>query len=297
LDTARKGAGDLDLLQTRLRSIEAERNTLSEENATLKKLADELRLKATQGDGSKARIGELEGELAGLRSQIHRYQQDLNLMGQNYASAQARISDYEARYVLKGDDDLLLIEGIGPKINEALRGAGITTFAQLARTDEARLRQIVEAAGLRFTPSITTWAKQADYLARGDQAGFKAYTDYLVAGQEPGSAQPAEAAAPVGLSSARRGLKPDDLLIIEGIGPKMNAALVAAGIDTFAELAETSEARLRSIIEKAELSFSPSLPTWAKQAEFLVKGDQEGFKKYTEHLVAGREPGKEGGNA
>ena len=299
LDTARKAGSDLELIQTRLRSVEAERNTLSEENVTLKKLTDELRHKASQDDGSKARIAALEAELTGLRSQIHRYQEDLNLMGRNYASAQARISEFETHYVRKADDDLLIIEGIGPKINEALRAAGITTFAQLARTDEARLRQIMEGAGLRFTPSITTWAKQADYLARGDQKGFEEYTAYLIAGQDPNAIQTAESqtGGAVVLSSVRRGIKSDDLLIIEGIGPKMNQALLAAGIDTFAELAATSEARLRQIIEVAQMPFSPSLSTWGKQAEFLVKGDTEGFKRYTEHLIAGREPGKEGGNA
>lgn len=297
LDAARKAGSDLEQIRGRLRSVEGERNILSEENITLKKLADELRLKASQDDGSKARTA-LEAELTGLRSQIHRYQEDLNLMGRNYASAQARISEFETHYVRKADDDLLVIEGIGPKINEALRGAGITTFAQLAATDEARLRQIMEGAGLRFTPSISTWAKQADYLARGDQKGLEEYAAYLVAGQDPNAIRTAESqTGAVVLSSVRRGIKPDDLTIIEGIGPKMNQALLAAGIDTFAELATTSEDRLRQIIDAAQMPFSPSLPTWAKQAEYLAKGDTEAFKRYTEHLIAGREPGKEGGNA
>jgi predicted flap endonuclease-1-like 5' DNA nuclease len=307
LDTARKAGSDLDLIQSRLRTIEAERNTLSEENITLKKLSEELRLKASQGDGSKARIADLEAELLGLRNQIHRYQQDLNLMGQNYASAQARISDFEAHYVRRTEavravqvsaaDDLLIIEGIGPKTNDALRAAGITTFAQLAASDEARLRSIMEGAGLKFTPSIKTWAKQAGYLVRGDQKGFEEYTAYLIAGQDPKDVEVVETHSTTVLSSVRRGLKPDDLTIIEGIGPKMNQALLAAGIDTFAELAASSEDRLRQVIEAAQMPFSPSLPTWAKQAEYLVRGDMEGFKQYTEHLIAGREPGKEGGNA
>lgn len=82
-------------------------------------------------------------------------------------------------------DDLTRIEGIGPRIGEALNAAGITTFAALAAAGEGSLRSALEAAKLRFAPSLPTWAAQAAYLVSGDEAGFKAYTDRLVAGREP----------------------------------------------------------------------------------------------------------------
>ncbi len=83
--------------------------------------------------------------------------------------------------------------------------------------------------------------------------------------------------------------KPDDLTILEGVGPKIAAALVAAGIDTFAKLARTSETDLRAAMDKAELRFVPSLPTWAKQADLIAKGDVQGFEAYRNSLTAGRE--------
>lgn len=73
----------------------------------------------------------------------------------------------------------------------------------------------------------------------------------------------------------------------------MSAALHAAGIHTFAALTAASEAQLRSAVEAAGLPFAPSIPTWAKQADFLAKGDVAGFTAYADHLVAGREPGSE----
>lgn len=82
-----------------------------------------------------------------------------------------------------GGDDLKRIEGIGPKINDALIAAGITTFAQLADSSEDALKAALETAGLRFAPSLGTWAEQAGYLARGDEAGFTALTESLVAGR------------------------------------------------------------------------------------------------------------------
>ena len=83
---------------------------------------------------------------------------------------------------------------------------------------------------------------------------------------------------------------PDDLLIIEGIGPKINQALITAGITTFPALVAASEDQLKAAISAAGMSFAPSLPTWGKQAAFLTRGDRAGFDAYVEHLVAGRDP-------
>jgi large subunit ribosomal protein L27 len=80
----------------------------------------------------------------------------------------------------------------------------------------------------------------------------------------------------------------DDLTIIEGIGPKMSSALVAAGIDTFAKLADASEDQIKAAIEAAGLRFAPSLTTWAQQAGFAARGDWDGLKSLQDQLTAGR---------
>ena len=84
----------------------------------------------------------------------------------------------------KGGDDLKRIEGIGPKFNDALIAAGIDTFVKLEKAGEEELKAALETAKLRFAPSLPTWAEQAGYLVRGDEAGFKAFTDKLVAGRK-----------------------------------------------------------------------------------------------------------------
>ena len=81
-------------------------------------------------------------------------------------------------------DDLRRIEGIGPKMAQALRVVGIETFGQLAAAPQERLRSAIDAAKL-MSPSVATWAKQAQFLADGDEAGFAAYTERLVGGVEP----------------------------------------------------------------------------------------------------------------
>ena len=79
----------------------------------------------------------------------------------------------------------------------------------------------------------------------------------------------------------------DDLTIVEGIGPKSQAVLYAAGIRTFAELAEADIDRLRAILEEAKLRLlTPD--TWPEQAAYLARGDFDGLKALQERLKGGR---------
>ncbi len=82
--------------------------------------------------------------------------------------------------------------------------------------------------------------------------------------------------------------KPDDLTVIEGIGPKMASALRAAGFNLYSQLAAASEAQLVAALEAAGLRFAPSLPTWPEQAAFAARGDWDGLKQFQDQLVAGR---------
>jgi predicted flap endonuclease-1-like 5' DNA nuclease len=82
-------------------------------------------------------------------------------------------------------DDLRRIEGIGPKVSAALVAMGITTFAQLAQADPARLEADLKAAGVRvITGSSTTWPEQAALAARGDWAGLEALQGQLKGGRK-----------------------------------------------------------------------------------------------------------------
>ncbi|MDX2075082.1 MAG: ATP synthase F1 subunit gamma [bacterium] len=81
----------------------------------------------------------------------------------------------------------------------------------------------------------------------------------------------------------------DDLTKIEGIGPKMSAALNAAGISTFAQLAESTEEDLRQAVEKAGMRLAPGIGTWAKQAKLAADGAWDELQAYQDKLVGGRE--------
>lgn len=181
--------------------------------------------------------------------------------------------------------DLARIEGIGPKIAAALVAAGIRGYRQLADADADALTRAINNAGITFAPSLVTWARQARLLADGDEDGFAELTARLIAGRDVDPITPVTAEEP-----AEEPV--EDLQRIEGIGPKMSAALVAAGIRSYRQLAGSDETRLRDAIEAAGLNFAPSLVTWARQARLLADGDEEGFADLTRRLVAGRDEGR-----
>ncbi len=81
-------------------------------------------------------------------------------------------------------DDLEKIEGIGPKIAAILTKAGIRSFQQLADTAPEKLKELLVAAGGRFTMhDPATWPEQSRLAAAGDWDAFKKLTDELVAGK------------------------------------------------------------------------------------------------------------------
>lgn len=59
------------------------------------------------------------------------------------------------------EDDLKLIEGIGPKISQILKEHGIKTFKDLAQKEPEDLKQLLESKGIRGIVDPTTWPEQA----------------------------------------------------------------------------------------------------------------------------------------
>jgi predicted flap endonuclease-1-like 5' DNA nuclease len=81
------------------------------------------------------------------------------------------------------EDDLIIIEGIGPKIKELLRNAGIVNFAQLADTPVSRLQEILDAAGPNYRHAHPrTWPEQSVLARDGKMDELKALQDILIGG-------------------------------------------------------------------------------------------------------------------
>ena len=81
--------------------------------------------------------------------------------------------------------------------------------------------------------------------------------------------------------------KPDDLAIIEGIGPKIASLLQAAGITTFAQLAGADLGHLRKILEDAGLRLADP-GTWAEQSKLAAEGKWDELRALQDILKGGR---------
>jgi hypothetical protein len=80
-------------------------------------------------------------------------------------------------------DDLIKIEGIGPKVVKVLKEAGITTFDELAHAKTDDVQNTLNAAGLQMM-NPEGWIAQAKLAAKGDWAGFEKLQSELKSGRK-----------------------------------------------------------------------------------------------------------------
>jgi predicted flap endonuclease-1-like 5' DNA nuclease len=218
-----------------------------------------------------------------------------------------------------GPDDLERIEGVGPRIATALIGAGLDTFRAVAAADPEQLTAALREAGLAYAPSLVSWPIQARLLAAGDEEGLAALQTEITAGRgrpfRPAAALPDAASPPPAgggeapdedlptgdeapeaqqapIQQPDEDPEEDELERVEGIGPRIATALRKAGISTYRQLAGADGPTLQAALAASGLRFTPSLPTWPRQAELLAEGDEIGFLALTRTLVPDREGGR-----
>jgi predicted flap endonuclease-1-like 5' DNA nuclease len=143
-------------------------------------------------------------------------------------------------------DDFTTLEGIGPVYEAKLKHAGIATFAQLAASDESSLKEIIQAPAWRRV-YYGEWIAQAGLAAAGDEAGLRAMQAELF---------------------SRGG---DNIALIAGVGEKNAAALSAAGITTYAALAESSPEQLAAITKTAGVR-AGDFDAWIEEARTRAAG-------------------------
>jgi predicted flap endonuclease-1-like 5' DNA nuclease len=83
---------------------------------------------------------------------------------------------------------------------------------------------------------------------------------------------------------------PDDLTRIEGIGPKIASVLQAAGITTFAQLADADVPRLQQILKQADprLLRLAQPATWPEQSALAAAGAWDALEALQNQLKGGR---------
>ncbi|MDQ0334113.1 large subunit ribosomal protein L21 [Formosa algae] len=104
------------------------------------------------------------------------------------------------------------------------------------------------------------------------------------------AASGAKKAAPAKKAKKTTATKADDLKKIEGAGPKAAEALVNAGIDTFAKVANTPAEKLSEVLTAASSRLAHIVTeTWPKQAQLAADGKWDELKVLQDKLDGGIE--------
>ncbi|MEM9929515.1 MAG: helix-hairpin-helix domain-containing protein [Bacteroidota bacterium] len=203
--------------------------------------------------------------------------------------------DTEAGSIYDGmfsNDNFQIIEGVGPKVNKVLIDAGYKTWDDLAAADSADIRKHLDEAGKRFgLCDPTSWPHQAKLAAAGDWEELIRYQKFTDAGRETvgdfetDSKFEKLAAKKLGFSSSN----PNDLKVVEGVGPKIEGLLKEGGINTWAELAATEVSRIQEILDAAGPRYKLAVPrTWPQQAGLAAEGRWAELKALQDELQAGK---------
>ncbi len=120
----------------------------------------------------------------------------------------------------------------------------------------------------------------------------KAPTTKPAATKAPAARKPAGKTAALDLAAGKAALgttvKLDDLKLIEGIGPKIEALIKADGLTTWRQLSKANVERLQGILDAAGPRYNIHNPgSWPMQAGLLADGKWAEFKTLADNLKGG----------
>jgi predicted flap endonuclease-1-like 5' DNA nuclease len=135
-----------------------------------------------EDDGLAARLSALDANLAECQSNTRSKEASLKAEAATIPSPVVAnpISAVGNLTTKSKKDDLKVVEGIGPKIEELFNNAGIFTFGELANTSASKLKEILAAAGSRYQMhDPTTWPAQSKLAEEGKWEELKKWQDEL----------------------------------------------------------------------------------------------------------------------
>ncbi|HKK89143.1 MAG TPA: hypothetical protein VJ917_09855 [Saprospiraceae bacterium] len=178
---------------SKIKDLKLEIEELKNKNNRLRADLESLQVKADNCEKELGRVNELN---EALNSKLNKLYADIEECEKQSAALSNRLLAYEkvpfdrdAAKKMMGvtvkEDDLTVVEGIGPKISELLHNSGIDSWAALSAVNLEKLRTILKEAGSRFSVhKPDTWSRQAGMAARGEWSSLKDWQDYLDGGKE-----------------------------------------------------------------------------------------------------------------
>ena len=292
----------------RISELEAQVNNLKSSSNTTPQGAMSGTTKTVDNPEHIKRISELEAQVSTLRQ------------GPEIDLAAAKAAGFK----LKSADDLTVIEGIGPKINDLIKADGVKTYAELADTPVSSIQTVLDNAGSSYQiANPGTWPDQANLAANNRWPALRALQDVLVGGVYPdassgnssNSKSDSKTTDSSSKSSASKKSAPkkatsvevdkaaakaagfrvkakdgkDDFTVVEGIGPKIDGLIHDAGIHRYAELGRTKVEVLQKILDDAGSRYSLAKPgTWPAQADMAADNKWDALKAWQDELDGGK---------
>jgi predicted flap endonuclease-1-like 5' DNA nuclease len=271
------------------------RSLLLEREEELKRLRSQLVDWEEKNKELQYQVDEVNKTMGGLRHSLHLCEADKEILKSKLDQIGGALDPGAPGGLNYGNvftnDNLQIFEGIGAKIEQVLKAAGITTWAQLAASNTDELVRVLENAGPTFRiHNPSTWSQQAQLAQAGNWEELIRYQKTIGGNNSDGdNASKVEKLAMRKLGFSNN---PDDLQIIEGIGAKIEKLLKDAGISNWHELSMTSTERLQEILTAAGATFRLANPgTWAHQARLAHEGKWGELAAYQDFLDGGNEPG------
>ena len=243
---------------------------------------------------------EAEGNVALLRGRIRELESQGPASGVSTTAGvsagaipiKAGITSRDKYYALIGGDNLQIIEGIGPKMEEVLKENGVSDFEALEFKTPSELRDILNKYGDKYKIiDPTTWPQQAAMAKNRNWDGLIQLQKSLDTGRGDTAAEITDSKLEKYLIKAGvlKKWAQDDLKAVEGIGPKIEELLHIAGINTWRALSETSVERIQEILTAAGPRYQLADPgTWPKQALLAADGKWDELKELQDQLQGGK---------
>jgi predicted flap endonuclease-1-like 5' DNA nuclease len=140
---------------------------------------------ATPGAAPAARPGDAAPDtVRPLRARIEHLEALAAVLADRLAETRGPAHPATAGFAVRGDTDIEIVEGIGPKIAELLRARGLGSFGALAQASPGTLREILDDNGPAYrVADPSTWPEQARLAADGRWDELKTLQDSLNAGR------------------------------------------------------------------------------------------------------------------
>ncbi len=213
------------------------------------------------------------------------------------SKTQKPVADLPSSFVndstLVEPNNLQILEGIGPKVQEILNNNGINTFEQLSQKSPTELRSILDSYGTKYRMiDVNPWVTQAGLAHSGDWDGLVASQREIFMTKNPKAKELVD--TKIEKHFMRLGILKkythDDLKAVEGIGPKIEQLLHSDGIRTWSTLSKAPVSQLKDILEKAGPRYMLADPTtWPKQAGLADAGEWAALDSLQKALKGGRE--------